>query len=103
MLAGCLQTSQSGLPFMPFISSGPPAGIVALGPPQDLLMRPVANQLAGASISLEQRRNGTILVRTMNGFASPLRGLDPALVRPDLIPFLFPSCEVPFSPASIEP
>lgn len=86
MLAGCLQTGLSD-----FSST---SSVVALGPSPDLHMRPVANNVAGASISLWQRHDGTTAVRTVSGSASLLHGLDPLQLDPSVLPFLFPSCNV---------
>lgn len=45
--------------------------------------------------------DGSISVLSTGHPVSPLRGLDPALVNPPVLPFLFPSCDVSVSPVRV--
>lgn len=65
------------------------------------LRRPAGNELSTASITLSTNTDGSVSVHANGRSGSPLRGLDPSLVNPDLLPFLFPSCDVPASPLGV--
>lgn len=51
--------------------------------------------IGSSSLHLSQNEDGSISVLSNGRSDSLLRGLDPLLVNPDLLPFLFPSCDVP--------
>lgn len=52
--------------------------------------------LFGTSIlRLSQNEDGSIAVLSDDRSVSLLQGLDPALVNPAILPFLFPSCDIP--------
>lgn len=59
------------------------------------LLLPAGSELSASSITLSTNADGSVSLHTNGGSVSTLRGLDPALVNPDLLPFLFPSCDVP--------
>ncbi|MDP1945999.1 MAG: hypothetical protein Q8L77_00735 [Nitrospirota bacterium] len=70
-------------------------------PSMVLVAMPAGAFFSASSLYLSQNENGSIAIH-MNGRSfSPLRGLDPALVNPDLLPFLFPSCDVPAVPLDV--
>lgn len=54
-----------------------------------------------SSISLSQNGDGSMSVHSAGRPVSLLRGLDPALVNPAVLPFLFPSCDVPVPPVGV--
>lgn len=59
------------------------------------LALPAGSDLSSSSVRLSTNADGSVSVHTNGRSGSPLRGLDPSLVNPDLLPFLFPSCDVP--------
>ena len=59
------------------------------------LLLSAGSELSASSITLSANADGSISVHANGRSVSPLRGLDPSLVNPDLLPFLFPSCDVP--------
>ena len=56
---------------------------------------PAGSDVSSSSVRLSTNTDGSVSVHTNGRSVSLLRGLDPALVNPDLLPFLFPSCDVP--------
>lgn len=56
---------------------------------------PAGSDLLSSSVTLSASIDGSISIHAIGRSVSPLRGLDPSLVNPDLLPFLFPSCDVP--------
>lgn len=52
-----------------------------------------------STLRLSKNGDGSISVLSDDRSVSLLRGLDPALVNPAVLPFLFPSCDVPAAPA----
>jgi hypothetical protein len=54
-----------------------------------------------STLHLSQNRDGSISVYSDGRSVSLLGGLDPALVDPAVLHFLFPSCDVPVTPAGI--
>ena len=56
---------------------------------------PAGSDLSSSSVRLSANVDGSVSVHTSGRSVSPLRGLDPSFVNPDLLPFLFPSCDVP--------
>lgn len=60
---------------------------------------PAEINLSSSSIHLLEGGDGSIALRSAVPHDSLLRGLDPALVDPAVLPFLFPSCDVPVSSA----
>ena len=59
------------------------------------LALPAGIDLSSSAVTLSANADGSISVHAIGRSVSPLRGLDPSLVNPDLLPFLFPSCDVP--------
>ena len=51
---------------------------------------------------LSKNGDGSISVLSDGRPVSLLRGLDPALVNPAMLPFLFPSCDSPVSPSKVQ-
>jgi hypothetical protein len=76
----------------------PTLGNPGAGNSSVFLRLPAGNELSASSITLSTNADGSVSVYTNGRSASPLRGLDPSLVNPDLLPFLFPSCDVPAVP-----
>ena len=64
-------------------------------PSMVLTAMPAVAFFSASSLYLSQNEDGSIAIHTNGGSVSTLRGLDPVLVNPDLLPFLFPSCDVP--------
>ena len=62
---------------------------------------PAWSDVLSSSITLSTNADGSVSLHTNGGSVSTLRGLDPALVNPDLLPFLFPSCDVPAVPLGV--
>ena len=56
---------------------------------------PAGSDLLSPSATLSANIDGSISIHAIGRSVFPLRGLDPSLVNPDLLPFLFPSCDVP--------
>lgn len=56
---------------------------------------PAGSGVSSSSVRLSVNADGSVSVHANGGSVSPLRGLDPSLVNSDLLPFIFPSCEVP--------
>lgn len=56
---------------------------------------PAGIDLSSSTVTLSTNADGSVSVHANGGSISLLRGLDPLLVNPDLLPFLFPSCDVP--------
>jgi len=54
-----------------------------------------------STLRLSKNGDGSISVLSDDRYVSLLRGLDPALVNPAVLPFLFPSCDVPAAPAGV--
>jgi len=52
-----------------------------------------------SALRLSKNGDGSISVLSDGRSVSLLRGLDPALVNPAVLPFLFPSCDVPAAPS----
>ena len=65
------------------------------------LALPAGSDLSSSSVTLSTNTDGSVSVHTNGRSGSPLRGLDPFLVNPDLLPFLFPSCDVPAVPLDV--
>lgn len=55
---------------------------------------PAGSDGLASSITLSTNADGSVSVHAIGRFVSPLRGLDTSLVNPDLLPFIFPSCDV---------
>lgn len=66
-----------------------------------LTAMPVGVFLGSSTLRLSQNGDGSIAVRSAGRSLSLLRGLDPALVNSAVLPFLFPSCDVPVTPAGV--
>jgi hypothetical protein len=54
-----------------------------------------------STLQLSKKGDGSISVLSDGRSVSLLRGLDPALVNPAVLPFLFPSCDVPVPPVRV--
>lgn len=75
------------------------SGVSDGGSSSVFLLLPAGNELSASSIRLSKNGDGSVSVQSGGRPISLLRGLDPALVNPALLPFLFPSCDVPVLPA----
>ena len=73
----------------------PAFGRPGAGSSSVFLALPAGSELSASLIRLSTNADGSVSVHTNGRSVSPLRGLDPSLVNPDLLPFLFPSCDVP--------
>jgi hypothetical protein len=69
-------------------------------PPPVLTAMP-AGFFGSSTLHLSKNGDGSISVLSDGRSVSLLRGLDPALVNPAVLPFLFPSCDVPVSPVNL--
>jgi hypothetical protein len=70
-------------------------------PSMVLTAMPAAAFFGSSTLHLSQNGDGSISVLSDGRPVSLLRGLDPALVNPAVLPFLFPSCDVPVSPVGV--
>lgn len=81
-------------------SSERSAGSVSFHEPSPLLTAMPAGAFFGSStLHLSKNGDGSISVLSDGRPVSLLRGLDPALVNPAVLPFIFPSCDVPVWPS----
>lgn len=79
-------------------SSGRSGASGSFNDPSMILTTMPAGVFFGSStLHLSQNEDGSISVLSDSRSVSLLRGLDPALVNPAVLPFLFPSCDVPLS------
>ena len=81
-------------------------GPFALGLPDSgnsglFMLQSPENAWTPPSISLVRHPDGSLSVHSESRFVSPMQGLDPSLVNPDLLPFLFPSCDGPPVPVGV--
>jgi len=60
---------------------------------------PAGAFFGSSALHLSKNGDGSISVVSDGRSVSLLHGLDPALVNPAVLPFLFPSCDVPAAPA----
>ena len=117
MLAGCVQPglgdksladnafyvssssidSAPGLPIVPRASSQLPSGVSGRWLSPDVLPS-AAHEPAWPSITLVQRRDGGVVVRTKKASVSMLHGLDPLQLDPTVLPFVLPFCTVHIAP-----
>ena len=70
---------------------------VSFNEPSPVLTVMPAGFFGSSTLHLSQNGDGSISVLSDGRSVSLLRGLDPALVNPAVLPFLFPSCDVPVS------
>jgi len=80
-------SSESTGPFTPGLPDSGNSGLFMLQSPGNAWNPP--------SISLIRHLDGSLSVHSESRSVSPMQGLDPSLVNPDLLPFLFPSCDGP--------
>lgn len=73
----------------------PALGRPGAGSSSVFLRPPAGSDVSSSSVTLSTNDDGSISIHAIGRSVSPLRGLDPSLVNPDLLPFLFPSCDVP--------
>ena len=59
------------------------------------LALPAGSDVSSSSVTLSANADGSISVHANGRSVSPLQGLDPSLVNSHLLPFIFPSCDVP--------
>lgn len=81
VLTGCRQSGASAFPRATVVSL---ASSSIAAPPQ---------AWAPSSMSLVRHPDGSLSVYSARPATLPIQGLDPSLVNPDLLPFLFPSCD----------
>jgi len=72
-------------------------------PSKVLTAMPAGAFFGSSSLHLSQNGDGSISVLSDGRSISLLQGLDPALVNPAVLPFLFPSCDVPVSLSGVSP
>lgn len=72
-------------------------GLSGTGNSPLFLARPARNAWSSSPIGLSQNGDGSVSIRSDGRPVFLLRGLDPALVNPAVLPFLIPSCEAPLS------
>lgn len=65
-----------------------------------LSMFPSGRDFVPSPVRFSRNSDGSISLHSDGSPVSLLHGLDPALVDPALLPFLFPSCDVPVPPRS---
>lgn len=63
-------------------------------------MFPSRNDFLPSPVRFSRNSDGSVSLHSEGRPVSLLHGLDPALVDPALLPFLFPSCDVPVLPIS---
>ena len=110
-LTSCLKVSMSDvpsvsfgsqvLPLSPDVSAHISSNYSDFGSPAVFVLFPVGNERSTSTIRLSKSGGGSVSVHSAGRPASLLRGLDPALVNPAVLPFLFPSCDVPASYAGV--
>jgi hypothetical protein len=85
------------------IDSSDRSGIpVSFHEPSTILTAMPADAFFGSStLRLSKNGDGSISVLSDGRPHSLLSGLDPALVNPAVLPFIFPSCDVPLSSVSV--
>jgi len=66
-----------------------------------LTAMPATAFFGSSTLHLSKNGDDSISVLSDGRSVSLLRGLDPALVNPAVLPFLFPSCDVPILPAGV--
>jgi hypothetical protein len=71
------------------------------GPSPVLTAMPAAAFFGSSTLHLSKNEDGSISVLSDGRSVSLLRGLDPALVNPAVLPFIFPSCDVLVSPVGV--
>lgn len=71
------------------------------GPSPILTAMPAVIFFGSSTLHLSKNGDGSISVLSDGRSVSLLRGLDPALVNPVVLPFLFPSCDVPVSSSGV--
>ena len=64
-----------------------------------LTAQPVSASFGSSTLRLSKNGGGSISIHSDGRSVSLLQGLDPTLVNPAVLPFLFPSCTVPVSSA----
>lgn len=62
---------------------------------------PAGSGVSSSSVRLSVNADGSVSVHTNGRSVSLLHGLEPSLVNPALLPFLFPSCDVPAVPVGV--
>ena len=67
-----------------------------------LTAMPAATFFGSSTLRLWKNGDGSISVLSDGRSVSLLRGRDPALVNPAVLPFLFPSCDSPVSPSKVQ-
>ena len=67
-----------------------------------LTAMPAATFFGSSTLRLWKNGDGSISVLPDGRSVSLLRGRDPALVNPAVLPFLFPSCDSPVSPSKVQ-
>ena len=83
-------------------SSERSAVLVSFHEPLPVLNAMPTDAFFGSStLHLSKNGDGSISVLSDGRSVSLLRGLDPALVNPAVLPFIFPSCDVPILPAGV--
>jgi len=85
------------------IGSGDRSAVrVAFKAPSPVLTAlPAAAFFGPSTLRLSKNGDGSISVLSDSRSVSLLGGLDPALVNPAVLPFLFPFCEAPAAPAGV--
>lgn len=68
-------------------------------PSMRLTAQPVSTSFGSSTLRLSKNGGGSISIHSDGRSVSLLHGLDPTFVNPAVLPFLFPSCTVPVSPA----
>ena len=67
-----------------------------------LTAMPAATFFGSSTLRLWKNGDGSISVLSDGRSVSLLRGRDPALVNPAMLPFLFPSCDGPVSQSKVQ-
>lgn len=75
---------------------------VSFHEPSPVLTAMPAATFGSSTLHLLKNGDGSISVVSDGRPISLLRGLDPALVNPAMLPFLFPSCDGPVSQSKVQ-
>lgn len=86
------------LPSADMGAARPALDIPGAGTAENVMLRIAQRERSSPLIRLVQHDDGSVAVYSGGRSASLLRGIDPALINPAVLPFLFPSCTVLVSP-----
>jgi hypothetical protein len=88
------------IPFIHDVETHTPSRFAAAGRSVGFSMFPSGKDFLPSLVRFSRNSDGSVSLHSEGRPLSLLHGLDPALVDPALLPFLFPSCDVPVQPRS---